>query len=232
MEIYEKSGDNEENVNEDINITTFKPEIKGQNMKNNTKFINWKRKMEVNYGNTDKIFYCSEEGIYFLASKKQEDYSLNYLVKCSECNKSYCFFCSKYFSQLNEFEYCCFKRFLLYKLFGKYSEFIYETDYKYAFIMLFFPSIIYLFIIAALSASLFYKRKMKNDKYDYEMHLKKKDNKIFIIVLVLNSLLGILLSIAHISLSILIVLLIIIISIPLQFIPIKIIFGLLISIVV
>lgn len=187
--------------------------------------------MNIHYGNTDKIFYCSEEGIYFLASKKQKNYYLNYLVKCSECNKSYCFFCSKYFENIKKFEYCCFKRFLLHKLFGKFSEFIYQTDYNYAFILFYFPTFIYIFIIAACSAGLFYKRGKKNDKYYYEFHLKNKDNPTFIIVLVINSLFAILLSIAHISLSIFIVLLIFLISIPLKFIPIKIIFGFLSSLV-
>ena len=130
-----------------------------------------------------------------------------------------------------------FLNLLLNKLFGKVSEFIYEPEEGLGCKIILFclPSFIFAFIIASISAFLFYKRRMKrkvNDYYyEYEFYLKRKDNPTFIILLVINSLFAIILTLINIPLSIALVLFIILISIPLKFIPLKIIAGLLIGLI-
>ena len=140
-----------QSVLENAKNKIFKADYKDQDLNNNRQFMDWKNKMDYEYGETDKLFYCSEDALYFYASNSQNN---TFLVKCPECDKSYCWFCSKYLS--GDRHYCCFKRFKLrYNSYKEYSHFILHC------VTFFVPYLNLMFINAAIAASLFYKRNLK-----------------------------------------------------------------------
>ena len=218
-----------ENNNNNKNGKIFKPEFKGQKINKNKEFINWKRQMNNIFGKTDKMFNCSKDGIYFYDNKNQSKYHPNYLVRCPKCYNSYCFYCSKHFENIYYFEYCCFKRFLVHKLFINYSDYMEcaEESNNSIIILLIplIPFISFIFIITAFSACLFYKEQKKYNDSDsiYNKHLSCGLN--IIIIILINILFAIILSIPYLFLNIILILIILLISLPLQFIPLKIIAG-------
>ena len=152
------------NINDDNNKNgrIFKPEFKGQKINKNKDFINWKRQMNKLYGENEKMFYCSKDGIYFYDNKKQSKYYPNYLVRCPKCYNSYCFYCLKHFENIYYFEYCCFKRFLVYKLLINYSDNMKNAeDNNISIIIFLIPFISFIFIIVGFSSCLFLQKKKR-----------------------------------------------------------------------
>ena len=116
--------------------------------------------MNIQYGKTHELFYCSEEGLYFYDSKSVYTSEPNYIVSCPKCNKSYCYFCSKYIKEVgnNNFENCCLKRLICNKLF-KFEENEDEYDYLDIYSLLFIiPYISFLLMIGSFSFLLFYNK--------------------------------------------------------------------------
>ena len=91
------------------------------------------------------------------------------------------------------------------------------------------PFVNFIYVIACISALLFYKLnlKYKDDNYEYEYRLKDKYACTFIIVFVLNSLFAIALSISYILINIYFLLFLWLILFPFKLIPIKYLDGIL-----
>lgn len=213
-------------INQDINKKIFKTDFVGQNINKNREFIVWKNKMNIIYGKTDKLFYCSEEGLYFYSSKSISECQPTYTVRCPNCLKFFCYFCSKYIkdneNENDNYVYCCFKRLICYKSF-RIDENIEDQNYFGVSVILFLiPYISLILIIASFSVSLFYKNTTKNSSYhNYGDHIKNKGNIVFIFFLGINILIAVILAIPYILISVAYILIILIISVPLEFIPAK-----------
>ena len=64
-EKYSNIIDISEKNNKRTETKIFKIEYLGQNVSKNNEFKNWNNEMKTKYGKTYKLFYCSEEGLYF-----------------------------------------------------------------------------------------------------------------------------------------------------------------------
>ena len=146
----------------------------------------------------DKLFNCSEEGVYYYHSNSVCKCQPSYTVNCPKCGKSLCYFCSKCIKNIHDnSEYCCFKRFICHKYFRDDGEYILETDnFTAPHIFFMIPYLSLLYVIATFSSWLFYKNDMKyGNDYIYENHLGKDGNPVFIIFIVINIAFAVVLSI-------------------------------------
>ena len=134
-----------------------------------------------------------------------------------------------------EFGKCCLKIRLYYSFHEDSQEYINPigpyAEYAGKFNPTFFliPFVNFIYIIACISALLFYKLilKYKDDNHEYEYRLKDKYVCTFIIFFVLNSLFAIVLSISYILINIYFLLFLWLISFPFKLIPIKYVAGIL-----
>ena len=221
--------DKSENEKNEDNI--FSSESKDQKFKNNQDYKNWENSMFKKYGNDAKLFHCHEDNIFFYVSNKEcMDYPY-YSAKCPKCNYYVCYFCP--FRDDNEktgYGMCCFKRRLYYSFHQDSQVFIapighwenYGRKLNDILIFFLFPFINSVYIIACISALLYYKMILKDYRCseDYEDRLNK-NKYIFEIFFVINSLFAIVLSISYIIINFYFLLFMWIISLPFKLIPIK-----------
>ena len=104
--------------NDNINIITnninkdqedvFVFDYKCQNMKNNLKFQEWKKKMDIKYKEEKEkmCIKCPFENIYFYGIHCNHDT----IIKCPSCDNIFCYCCLK-MTDLNN--YCCLRRKLI-----------------------------------------------------------------------------------------------------------------------
>ena len=82
---------------------------------------------EKKYGKTDDLYNCSKDEIYFYILRSAYQMMPYYSIKCPKCKSSICWFCSKNLKKENEFEYCCLRRLICYKIFKVNNEDIYSN---------------------------------------------------------------------------------------------------------
>ncbi len=161
----------EQNLNEDNSIKSlnaFKPDFKGQKLKKNRKFIEWKNKMIEKYGNNSKLFYCIYDNIYFYVTNEDCKSKPYYKSKCSICNRPICYFCSRYIRNKFDHGKCCIKRRIYYILFDDgYSIInpVFESDAEQfggLLLMFIIPIISFMYFVAYFSIVFFYKLSIKN----------------------------------------------------------------------
>ena len=137
-----------------------------------------------------------------------------YTVKYSKCKSSICWFCSKKLKKENEFEYCCLRRFICFKLFKVENKQIYEDfDSFHCFYLLFIiPYISLSYTIMPIQSYLFYDKVYQYGEDKYGIY--------YIIIAFVFTL-----SFSYIFLDILLILIVLLISLPLRLIPIKMLIG-------
>ena len=138
MENYSK----EKEIYEDnliSNENMFKIEYKGQNLKNNQKFLNWKNMIFEKYKESAKLFYCDKDKIFFYTY--WDSYQSFFFRVCPICGKNICYFCGQY-------EYkCCFKR----KIYRNIvTFFVTENIFREVLFIYFIPYLNSIYIIASL----------------------------------------------------------------------------------
>ena len=223
--------DNEERIyEEDISNrkdNVFSTEYKGQNLKNNQNYKNWKNSMFKKYGNDAKLFHCHKDNILFYVSNKEcMDYPY-YATRCPKCNYFVCYFCP--FMEDREhagYGKCCLKRRLYYSFYQDSQIFIsprgfwksYDTTLNDVILVYLIPFLNLVFTIACISALLFYKMHL-DGHYCYENRIKT--GCVFELFFVINALFAIVLSISYILLNFYFLLIMWIISLPFKLIPIK-----------
>ena len=214
----------------------FTSEYKGQSIKNNINYKNWENSMLEKYGKDAKLFHCQEDDIlYYVSNKECMEYPY-YCTRCPKCNYFICYYCETMTNHDKaEFGKCCLKRRLYYSFHQDSQEYInpigpfakYAGRFSPFFFLIPFVNLVY--IIACISALLFYKLnlKYKDDNYEYEYRLKDKYACTFIVFFVLNGLFAIILSIPYIIINIYFLLFLWLISLPFKLIPIKYLGGIL-----
>ena len=124
--------------NDNINIITnnyinkdqedvFVFDYKSQNMKNNLKFQEWKKKMDIKYKEEKKnmCIECPFENIYFYGIH----FSHDTIIKCPSCDQIFCYYCLK---MTNLYDSCCLRRKLIKMHYNgiMYSDSEYQFDTK------------------------------------------------------------------------------------------------------
>ena len=86
----------------------FVLDYKGQNMKNNLKFKEWKKKMDIKYKEEKEkmCIKCPFENIYFYGIHFNNDT----VIECPSCEKTFCYCCLKMTNLNNS---CCLRRKLI-----------------------------------------------------------------------------------------------------------------------
>lgn len=102
----------EENINDKMIFSQniFKLKYKRQALKRNAKFIVWKNKMLTIYGNNSKLFNCIYDDIYFYGTNDDYKTKPYYKSNCPICQKSICYYCSRYTKDNFDKGDCCIKR--------------------------------------------------------------------------------------------------------------------------
>ena len=177
----------------------FKIDYKGQNLKKNNQFLNWKNMMLEKYGYNAKIFYCNLDKIFFCSyqfSCRDEFFKR----KCPFCNYKICYFCGRY-------DYDCCLKIELYK---NAQEFSFSENI--------FREILFIYLIPYLNSiylflSLFCYFAPDKDGEKGALHF------------CLEYLLAIILSIPYIITTIILLIILVVISIPFNFFPFKVFAG-------
>ena len=177
----------------------FKIDYKGQNLKKNNQFLNWKNMMLEKYGYNAKIFYCNLDKIFFCSyqfSCRDEFFKR----KCPFCNYKICYFCGRY-------DYDCCLKIELYK---NAQEFSFSENI--------FREILFIYLIPYLNSiylflSLFCYFASDKDGEKGALHF------------CLEYLLAIILSIPYIITTIILLIILVVISIPFNFFPFKVFAG-------
>ena len=168
-ELYEYNSDN-----------IFGFEYKGQKGKNNQIYRKWENSMFEKYGNDAKLFYCKNDDIFFYVSNKECMEYPYYSTRCPKCNYSICHICSTIMKKEFDDGNCCIKRRLYYCFHEDSQEFIknkeneggyYHDTFKDKSPLFLIPFINQIYIIACISAILFYKLYLEKH-YSYEERLK------------------------------------------------------------
>ena len=233
--------ENEENkcellvkTSEDLN-RAFKLDYEGQSIENNNKFEKWKQLMLTKYGNDAKLFKRLKDNIYFYSSNRDYFNNINfYQSKCPICNNPICYYCSRYCRDCYfENASCCLKRKIKYIILKDTSVYINPTNeetrkyFKKYLIIFLIPIVNFLYFVARIQCSFFYKLAMKNSKLEehgylttYVNHLDKKD-----LFITINIIFTSFLVIPYFIMHIYIILFILLISFPFKLIPLKSIIG-------
>jgi len=176
------------------------------------------------YGQDAKLFHCQKDDIlYYVSNKECMDYPY-YCTRCPKCHYFVCYYCQAMTNnEYAEFGKCCSKRRLYYSFHKDSQEYInpigpfakYAGTFSPFFFLIPFVNLVY--IIACISALLFYKLhlKYKDDNYEYEYCLKDKYDCTFI------ALFAIFLSIPYIFINFYFLLFLWLISLPFKLITIK-----------
>ena len=222
-------------VNNDIPNHIFKLDYGGQKFEKNKNYLEWKNLMLSKYGNNGKLSKCLLDNILFY-SNDIGNKDLFFQTICPICNNPICNYCFRYCSDsYYERASCCLKRKIKY-IFYKDSvlyinhlndERIYKI-YKEFFTIFFTPITSFLYFVARIQTSFFYKMSMKNSQIKsyglsiYADHLNKKHLFIFINMVTFYAMI-----IPFFILHIYFILFVIIISAPFKLIPLKSIIGML-----
>ena len=192
-EIYEDNSISNENM--------FRIEYKGENLKKNQNFLNWKNMIFEKYKENAKLFYCDKDKVFFCTN--WETYQSFFFRKCPICGKYICYFCGQ--SNID----CCLKR----KIYKKTEIFIVTKNiFREILCIYFIPYLNSLYIIASLL--LYFLDRETSRNYSY----------FFIICL-----LAIILSIPYFFTSIIFLSILGVISIPFNFFPFKVFAGFLVG---
>ena len=159
MENYSK----EKEIYEDnliSNENMFKIEYKGQSLKNNQKFLNWKNMIFEKYKESAKLFYCDKDKIFFYTNWDSRQ-SFFYRI-CPICGKNICYFCGQY-------EYkCCFKR----KIYRNIVTFIVTKNiFREVLFIYFIPYLNSIYILASLLTYFLERECNKNPGYFFIIYL-------------------------------------------------------------
>ena len=186
------------------------------------------------YGNDAKLFKCLVDKIYFYTSYNEYRYSYFCRGICPLCKKPICYYCSRfYFEDLYEYGSCCLTRKIKYIFLKDTVIYTNQNDerinllYKKYFFIFFIPIISFLYFIARIETSFFYKLAMKKeiDKNGnlcvYIDHLEQKNK-----VITINIIFSIILVIPFFLINIYFILLSLLISAPFRLKPLKFIIGL------
>ena len=130
-----------------LNENIFRIEYKGQNIKKNEKFLNWKNMTLEKSGKEAQLFYCNKDNIFFYVYD-----SSCFRSACPICGNNICYFCSEIY------ENCCIKR-KIYKIALDKEEFCEVV------IIYFIPYINSIYIMLTIS-SFFLKEKI-DENYHY-----------------------------------------------------------------
>ena len=227
---YEMLVKNNENIFPD---NAFRPDYEGQNLENNQKFQQWNNSMLKKYGNDAKLFKCLVDKIYFYTSYNEYRYTFFCSGKCPLCKKPICYYCSRYyFEDLYEYASCCLTRKIKYIFLKDTVIYINQNDqrindlYQKYFIIFFIPVVGFIYFIARIETSFFYKLAMKNDLNVngnlcvYKNHLDQKNK-----VITINIIFSFILIIPFFLINIYSILFFSLISAPFKFKPLKYIIG-------
>jgi len=67
----------------------FKLDFKGQSLKSNKKFEEWKKKMRLKHGKNEILYYCQRDNLYFYGTFSYDG------SKCPLCTAHICYFCKR-----------------------------------------------------------------------------------------------------------------------------------------
>ena len=234
--------ENIERLNENNKLNSqniFKLDYKGQSLKGNIKFEEWKKEMLNIYGNDAKLFKCKRDYIYFYCSNQDCKTLPFYESVCPICHYRICYFCSK----CSKYDYthgeCCIIRRIYCMIFQDGFTYINgSADEEYNFkenIIFLCPIIGFMYFAALFSIAFFYKLKVKdknvNEEYYgiYEDEIKDSENNFckFETIVGLNIGLTFVLSFTFLILDIYFKILFILISLIFKGYPFKFYFGIL-----
>ena len=209
----------------------FKLDYKGQKIENNKMYDKWKQSMITKFGNDGKFIFCQKDDIYFYISHNDYINSSSYQSVCPLCSKPICYYCSRFISDVYyENGSCCLKRKIKYIFNHDIHTYINQTDrqkelYPYQkFLKIFLiPFLSFLYFIARIHISFFYKLTMKNSQLDDNGYLAIYKNNLlyknFFITLDIIS--SAFLTIPFIIINIYIIIIVLLISFPFKLIPLK-----------
>lgn len=217
----------------------FKLEYKGQSLKGNQNFIDFENKMKKDLGTNAKLFKCIYDNIYFFASNEESKTLPYYKAICPLCNRSICYFCSRFTRDKFDHGACCVQRrtycMLFQDIYGVINpKFKKDGDYSWQFKIFFIPIIHFMYFVALFSVAFFYKLSVKNSKEDdgylgiYENAIKGSHRKFFTII-GFNVAFAFFLSIPFFISETLIKILFLLISLPFKNYPLKLYFGILLE---
>ena len=222
-------------VNNDIPNYIFKLDYVGQKLENNKNYKEWKNSILSKYGNNAKISKCFLDNILFY-SNDIENKDLFFQTICPICNNPICNYCYRncvdsYYERAS----CCIKRkikYIFYRDSVFYINYLNEERiykiYKKFCIIFFIPIISFLYFVARIQTSFFYKMPVKKFQINtygiinYANYLNYKYLFLFI-----NIGTFLVMIIPFFILHIYFILFVIIISAPFKSIPLKSIIGIL-----
>ena len=217
----------QKDIDNDIDI--FIPEYKGQNLKNNISFLNWKKLMLIQYGENAKIFKCIKDNILYCTSFNTCISYPIYQSKCPKCKNNICFYCSRNINDyFNETGTCCLKR--------KIKCIFYQDCYRYINPIIeeeninSFTEALFLFItpitsllnyIEHIQGIFYYKLATKESRQYIKVERYFDRLKDISCIEIINVLIQILLLLPLFIIHIYFIIFLILISIPFKFVPLK-----------
>ena len=204
------------------NPNIFLLDYKGQKLKNNSKFEEWKKKRMEIYGNNAKLFKCKRENAYFYVSYENCK-KLFYLCECPSCQSYICYFCSNNGN-------CCTLNKIIEMIYDDGFSIIHPTqyhdhsDYLFEYMLFLIPICTLFLFIGVIGKNLYHVlHKIKNIK-NGEYYYFRDDNFSWTIVFI-NALVALMLSINYAIIDIYLKIILLIISLPFKNYPIKIYLG-------
>ena len=216
----EQESEVRENINEEKNF--FKLDYKGQNIKKNKFFKEFKLAMLKKSNNKGLIFFCPDDNAYFYYNS-QYKYHNGY---CPLCRKDFCYFCSK--KGVSYGDKCCLSK-KMYLLFC-HDGFLFLEDNTQGIKLFALVPLLNLILLVGGIHTIIYKIKdihirESNCYWNFEGYLKGEfDHKhwnIFLLIVVLDVGATIILIIPFAMINIIFTVVLIIISIPIKFYPIN-----------
>jgi hypothetical protein len=237
MENEKESKLNEINIVESKNV--FKLDYNGQSLKGNKNFIDWENNMKKELGSNAKLFKCIYDNIYYFVSDVECKTIPYYKAKCPLCNRSICYFCSRYTKDNFDQGKCCMTRRTYCMLFQDiyavvHPKFKSDGNYSWQLKIYFFPIISFMYFVAFFSIVYFYKLSVKNSKSDdgylgiYENAIKNSHRRFFTII-GFNVAFAFCLSIPFTIFGTYFKILFLLISFPFKFYPLKLFFGIMLE---
>ena len=182
----------------------FQLDYKGQSLKNNKKFEEWQKEQLARYGSNAKLYKCIQDNGYFYSPTKNNKYFSFDAKRCPSCNKQICYFCSKISYADNEddsrrvLSECCPTSNMYYLLFHKTKRFLYNNEnyylsvkYENTYKKFFIPLFSFIYLVGIISFCLFhglmYKYNIPEEQYF-------KEDCPSITSIILNALVGLILS--------------------------------------